>query len=248
MGRIRVYPYKQGSRSATALARALGIKVLRLRNSKFRKRPNDLIINWGASHTPWESINDRNAVANASNKLNSFHRLKEAEISIPEFWTNKADIPEDAYPIVCRTLLNSHSGRGIVVAETPEELVNCPLYVKYIKKQDEFRVHVFFNEVILIQQKKRKLGCENPNWQIRNHANGFVFARAGVETPTQVTEEAKKAVLALGLDFGAVDVVWNARRETAYILEVNTAPGLEGTTVTDYANALRNKLMEMSRR
>jgi glutathione synthase/RimK-type ligase-like ATP-grasp enzyme len=47
------------------------------------------------------------------------------------------------------------------------------------------------------------------------------------------------AVAALGLDFGGVDVIWNERRQMAYVLEVNTACGLEGQTVNDYAEAFR---------
>jgi D-alanine-D-alanine ligase-like ATP-grasp enzyme len=38
-----------------------------------------------------------------------------------------------------------------------------------------------------------------------------------------------------GLDFGAVDVIWNAQKEKPYVLEINTAPGLEGQTIADYA-------------
>ena len=44
--RVRVLPYKQGSRGAKALATALGGKVLKLEGSKFVRRPSDLIINW----------------------------------------------------------------------------------------------------------------------------------------------------------------------------------------------------------
>ena len=36
-----------------------------------------------------------------------------------------------------------------------------------------------------------------------------------------------------GLDFGAVDVIYT-KDERVYVLEINTAPGLEGQTVLDY--------------
>ena len=45
MGRIRILPYRQGSKSAKALAEALGGKVLKLENSSFIPREGDLIIN-----------------------------------------------------------------------------------------------------------------------------------------------------------------------------------------------------------
>ncbi|MNY63636.1 hypothetical protein D3C86_2006230 [compost metagenome] len=47
------------------------------------------------------------------------------------------------------------------------------------------------------------------------------------------------AVNAIGLTFGAVDVIWNEYRHQAYVLEVNTAPGLTGTTLEKYAEAFR---------
>ena len=47
------------------------------------------------------------------------------------------------------------------------------------------------------------------------------------------------SVAALRLDFGAVDIIWNKRHDRYYTLEVNTAPGLEGTTLERYSNAIR---------
>jgi len=54
-----------------------------------------------------------------------------------------------------------------------------------------------------------------------------------------VVEQASLAIAALGLDFGAVDIIWNNHYQLATVLEVNTAPGLEGQTITDYANYFR---------
>jgi len=43
----------------------------------------------------------------------------------------------------------------------------------------------------------------------------------------------------LGLDFGAVDVVMSkGRNSLPYVLEVNCAPGLQGTTLTNYKKAV----------
>lgn len=247
MTRIRILPYKSGSRSAKALATALGGKVLRLEGSTFVSRNSDLIINWGNSSCSFPLALNA-SVSEASDKLKFFYRMKDCDYSeiIPTFWTNQEDIPDSAFPIVCRTILSGHSGAGIVVANTRDDLVQSPLYVKYIKKEDEYRVHVgnrngdytTSNEhdfvTIAVQRKARRLDVEEPNWQIRNHANGFVFVRQNVNPPPSVLEVARKALEATGLDFGAVDVIWNAHQERAYVLECNTAPGLEGTSIEDY--------------
>ena len=56
-------------------------------------------------------------------------------------------------------------------------------------------------------------------------------------------QEATAAVEALCLDFGAVDVVWNATKNKAFVLEVNTAPGVEGTTLEEYKEYFENVLI-----
>lgn len=248
--RLRVLPYKQGSASAKALANALGCKMLKLTNSVFRARPQDIIINWGNSGHNYSGLNRSFNLHNihlASNKLAFFKLMGEqSPESIPPFWTNREEIPEDAYPVVCRTMLSSHSGRGIVIADTIEQLVDAPLYVKYIKKKEEYRVHVgVFNgeaKVISIRRKVRRLACETPEWRIRNKANGFVFQINNLAPNPDVLEVAKKALQVTGLDFGAVDVVFNERQQKAYALEINTAPGLEGQTILDYANFIKEAL------
>ena len=243
--RYRIRAYNAGSRSARALAVALGGRVLRSTGSTFRPRRDDVIVNWGSSEAyaggPATVLNAPAAVAAAANKLRSFEAFRAAGVSIPEFWTRREDIPADAYPVICRTLLSGHSGAGIVIAENAGELVNAPLYTRYVPKQDEYRVHVFGGRVIAVQRKARRNDVENPNWRIRNHANGFVFAREGVVAPQQVIEQSIMAVAALGLDFGGVDVIFNRHRDTAYVLEINTACGLEGQTVNDYADAIRGR-------
>jgi len=238
---IKIYPYKQGSRSARALADALGGRVLRLQGSAYRRRPQDTIINWGSSATNdfTTGLNTWQAVSRAGNKLRSFQSMQEAGVQIPQFWTQMEDIPDDAFPIVCRTILNGHSGRGIVIANNRGELVPAPLYVKYMKKRDEYRIHVGRNGIIAIQRKAIPNGTVPVDTRIRNHHNGYIFVRGDVNPPEQVLTQASLAINALGLDFGAVDIIWNNHHQLATVLEVNTAPGLEGQTITDYANYFR---------
>ncbi len=257
MSRIRILPYRQGSRSAAALAQALGGRVLLLEGSRFRLRPRDVIINWGNTNPPASLstthgdfmypgfYNDPNDIRRASNKLDFFTLMREQGLQdlVPTFYTNQEDIPDDAFPIVCRTVLAGHSGDGIVIANRRNELVPARLYVQYVKKQDEYRIHLGRRgeETVVIsrQRKARREGHENPNWQVRNHSNGFVFVRSGVNPPHSVETVARRVFEATGLDFGAVDVIYNGRRDRAYVLEINTAPGLEGTTVSDYAAYFR---------
>jgi hypothetical protein len=112
------------------------------------------------------------------------------------------------------------------------------LYTKEFKKTNEYRVHVWGNEVLDIQEKRKRLGTgPSSDHDIWNHGNDFVFARQTVECPASVKDAAILAVKALGLDFGAADVGYNTNGDVA-VFEVNTAPGLTGTTLTKYVEKI----------
>lgn len=248
-----LYPYKGGSQGARALSQALGIKRIKRQNSRFRPRPNKTIINWGNGSLPDDYffcniINEPDAVNKAGNKLLTFECLSgEGDINIPDYtkdYETAQDWLNSGSKVVCRTQLRGHSGQGIVLHSRGEELTEAPLYVKYVPKTQEYRVHVAFGEVVDQQRKARRHETpdEDVNWQIRNHDNGFIFMREGVDLPQRALYQALMAVDQLGLDFGAVDLIYNERQDTYYVLEINTAPGLTGTTLDNYVEVFREQV------
>lgn len=250
-----IYPYKTGSASAKVLAEAIGAKLIRHKNSKFLGTEEKTVINWGASTLPdnvtgARVINSPEAVGKASDKLMCLDNLYYGgDVAIPSYTTDydaAVHWIEGGHTVVCREKLNGHSGEGIVIATEVEQLVNAPLYTKYIPKKSEYRVHVFDGRVIDVRRKARRMDVPDDqiNWKVRSYANGFVFAKGEAlgEVPRSVTYNAIQAVEALGLVFGAVDVIFNDKQKQAYVLEVNTAPGLEGSTVDSYANAIAEYL------
>lgn len=245
--RIRILPYKAGSQSAKNLADALGGKRLKLEGSTFRRRDDDLVINWGNSRDAgMHTLNLPNRVALATNKLTAFANMV-GRVSIPPFTENRELANEwsqrEHYVVVARHKLTGSGGEGIEIFDRGVDIPAAPLYTKYIPKKSEWRIHVMNGQVFDRQRKIRDPNDdrEDVNWQVRNHDNGFIFVRGfnPEDYHQQIEEEALKAIRALALDFGAVDVVWNERNAKAYVLEVNTAPGLEGQTLENYANAFR---------
>lgn len=237
-----VYSYNKFSEGAKELSHKLGVKRIKSEGSKFKAKANKLVINWGSSvippHIEGCNVLNKNAV-NAQNKLHAFQKL-EGNCPIPEFTQSREKAEKwlaDGVAVVCRTVLNGKGGKGITIADTPDQLVDAPLYVKYVPKKDEYRIHVFNGKVIHQQRKARNRDVEDVNWRIRNLANGFIFAIGDCNPPAACNDASIAAVAALGLDFGAVDVIWNEKQEKAYVLEVNTAPGLQGTTVEKYMEA-----------
>ena len=237
-----IYPYKMSSKSAKLLARSLGgLRVYPNRN--YRKRPTDLVINWGSSTAPQWGSPDLNGtgVAEAANKLTTLRLLTASGVSVP-IWTT--DIGEAELSILggqtmfCRTKLTGHSGQGIVVAKEIQDLIQSPLYTQAFPKEKEFRVHVFNGRVIDITEKRKRSGTgSREDHHVWNHGNDFVFARENVWCPYAAIQQAIKAVQALGLDFGAVDIGWH-NELGAVVFEVNTAPGITGTTLSKYVEAI----------
>lgn len=245
--KMYIYSHNPHSEGAKLLSQALNVKRVKHGNSKFRGGMGKAIINWGAGTLPDQVmacqriLNKPEAIRKASNKLKSFELFREAGVTIPPFFTTKRQADEylaenRGSSIVARTVLAGHSGIGIVIGSAAEDIPEAPLYTVYVKKQEEYRYHVFMGQVVDIQRKARKRDVPDDavNWQVRNLDGGFIFAREGVVASPVASEEAVKAVAALGLDFGAVDLIYNAREDKYYVLEVNTAPGLSGTTLDGY--------------
>jgi len=161
-------------------------------------------------------------------------------------WGEAEDWHQAGFDVVARHNLYGHSGEGIevVIGDQKKEdwgdVPEAPLYTKYIKKKSEYRVHVV-GEVTDIQKKRRRTDVEpeDCDYKVRNHSNGWVYCRENLNIPKGINELAISAVRALNLDFGAVDIIWNEHHNQMYVLEVNTAPGLEGATIDFYADNLR---------
>ena len=261
--RIVIIPYKMGSQSAKNLKKALfektGIKTLLVRkdSTKYQPRWTDYIINWGCS-TEWSFLNLHNKYMNqlATDKLRTFQAFEannkladEDKVRYPEFTTDKTVVEDwinsKNLTVVARHTLSGHSGAGIALLDkdnTSNGIPTAPLQVQNKKKKNEYRVHVFNDEVIDITQKKKRNGFENVNTTIRNFKNGWVYARDDIFIPEDLEQQAKAAMMAIGLQFGAVDIIWNEKENKCYVLEINTAPGLVGTTLTKYTEAFTKEI------
>lgn len=248
---MHLYAYNENSEGARELATALGIRRIRREGSTYVGGPNKVVINWGASQLPENVarsriINVPARLAAMSNKL-TFFQLMSGAVRTPEWTADRAVAGRwltEGAKVVGRSILNGHSGAGISIHERAFAIdtAGIRLYTKYVPKMFEYRVHFAFGQIIDIQRKIKDPARDVVNWSVRSHANGFIYVRNEVrETmPGDVLGQAEALVGECGLDFGAIDIIYNDRRGEAYVLEINTAPGISGETVTSYANAFRH--------
>lgn len=251
--RVKLFSHNPNSASSKALSDALGIKRLRHTGSKFVPKKDDVVINWGHAGDALRGfncriLNDPASIRNTSNKLSFFTNSGPEETrdyKIPPFTTSKETVVEwlkQGKDVIARTELNGHSGKGIVVISKVEDIVDAPLYTMYIPKKQEYRVHVLGDKVIDVQRKIKDPSRDVSSWYVRNHDSGFIFVRNDIKPDNKVLDYALDAISTFQLDFGAVDVIFNGTRNEAYVLEINTTPGLEGQTIDNYQKAFSDYL------
>lgn len=245
MARIRFNPNSNRSQGLKLLKEELrlrghDVKEIKVRNSLYRPHPSDIIICWGVAKSHYPGELNGNA-ANAANKLKAFQMMTRNGLR----WTTSIEEAKTYRLCYCRTLLSASQGKGIVVAQSSAEVVPAPLYTKGIREvEGEYRVHVFNGQVIDFAKKMRmnsdRLTEEGitANPLIRNLENGYIFGRDGVTIDDSIKQVALEAVEDLQLDFGAVDIVKSAYSGKSFVIEVNTAPGVTGSTVLAYASAV----------
>ncbi len=183
-------------------------------------------------------LNTGAAIKQTVDKLRFFRLMMQKGQSgyLPQYWTNSADIPDEAFPIFCRTTTTGLDGAGIVIADNRAGLVEASLYTRWIDSI-EYRVTMFRGEVTDIQTKLPRVG-EVAHPMIKTFSNGWGFQRKPVPSVNEakIKAAAKAALDTSGLDFGGVDVLYKDGR--AYVLEVNTAMGLEGDALDRFAVAI----------
>jgi len=271
---------QRGHRSGggVALARALGIRDAHP-DSPRRTRHVRFVINWGVSSNPiaWRErgiiyTNTPQAVEKSANKLLTLNTLHASAVPTLEFTTDPAvatEWVEADHKCIARRIVNGHSGQGISVVRINDDdatvnMPHAPLYTRYWKKQKEFRVHVAFGRVLLIQEKRQSTddrfsNLDRDNRLIRTYANGSIFCINDLHCDVlnyraRIEDIAILACRSIGLAHGAVDIMVKIKKanrgttevfEDAVVCETNSAPALESPTAIEaYATAVEN---EMSR-
>jgi hypothetical protein len=259
LNRLILVPYKKGSRTVKAIRnhfKSINFPCRTIYPQEYgtracKKRATDLIIYFGGrervlAYQKQKQINQYRV--GAINKYHTLQLLKIAEISTVNWTRDKEEVetwrkpkkPDECFAIA-RTILTGHSGEGCISLHGTEEIPDAPLYTQYKKKTYEGRVHVFCGEVIDYAVKKRRKDTEIPaNNTIRNIYTGWVYCRKGETCSPVLQELAIDTMKALNLDFGAVDFIYNQHEDKYFILEVNTVPGIENTTLTNYIKAIKN--------
>jgi hypothetical protein len=220
---------ESAARIAVALEKRLGYKVFR----SDKVIPNRQHIRYG----------------DGRDKLHQYKFFRKNNLNFPWFSESKEIVTQMMQngaikAVLCRVLLQGQEGHGIVIADNSAELVDAPVYVQYQEKTLEYRVNLFRGKVVNVREKRRKNGFDGGEPRIRNVENGYVYCIPRGRIPPDVLTTAIQASRVTDSDVVGVDVAYNADNDEHFIIEVNSAPSLEGVTVEDYAAAIINEFKE----
>lgn len=194
---------------------------------------NKIVVRWGNTIEVnlHNSIvyNKAEAIKKASDKKLSRQIFIEKGVNTPNLISSVVGFNKSDFPIIARPLRHS-KGKNFVVLKTIEEFQqhfnaneNNWYYSGFVNKVKEYRLHVAHGRILNYLEKP------NPNngniaWNRAQNGEAFENIKWG-EYNGAVCVEAIKAVQALGLDFGGVDVMVDGNGKV-FVLEVNTAATL----------------------
>jgi glutathione synthase/RimK-type ligase-like ATP-grasp enzyme len=110
---------------------------------------------------------------------------------------------------------------------------HCEFFTEYVPNRREYRLHVYRGEVIRTQGKYLDFPEQWTRPFVKNYEQGFRFRTPRLELNRSRVEAAVRAVEALGLVHGAVDLLIG-EDGLEYVLEVNTAPSCSPLTARRY--------------
>lgn len=199
----------------------------------------DTLIRWGSMAKvptkPKRVVNRLDAIQQASNKREALKIMKAAGINVPLVLT-PSEVKPEHLPVLGRK--DKHVGANDIILCMQQrdveraKAVGCTHFSQYIPTKAEYRAHVFGDTIIKISQKILTDEAAATQPWIRNLSAGYTFRQPETRLTGAARGMAIDAVHSLGLTFGAVDIIIGDN-DQPYILEVNTAPGLQTDTSLD---------------
>lgn len=232
------------------LAKALGFPGFGTCKT-LKERREDFVLRWGNSDQAWRDgdgsvLNPSSAIRTAADKLVALQRMAGSGVPVPRFTTDAGTAAAWGTVVFGRTRHGS-KGAGITVLQPGAVPWGHALYTEFIPNTREYRLHVVNGVVVRVQRKYLEREGLNGDGYIKNHDHGYVFKQPQKALNASRTDAAVAACAALGLDFGAVDMVIDDRGKE-YVLEVNTAPSCSPLTGKAYVEALAALIHERTGR
>jgi len=238
-------------------------------SSILRKNTPDCVINLGTTgdiRYDGKIVNPKDMVRAASNKKQARIAFQKAEVPAPKLFLGGSDVTKADLPVIGRTSYHN-KGKGFWFCKTLAEVKRAvdrgaTHFLEFVPKTREYRVHSFCKKkafgkedretnddasVKLVEKVWQGRDKPDPRKIQKNHEFGWVFLGQQDRREEEldvVRFAAKQAMAALGLDFGAVDVMYKIKDKRPYVLEVNSTPSLADDTA-DTCEVYAKRILSM---
>ena len=209
-----------------------------------------LIINWGGKVGDWTNKRIRRLKSLTylnspfeivTNKYQQLGVMRNDGVKVPDFWLKNERIQ---YPSIGRTFHHQGGSNFHMIfneSDRQEHLTCVDYFIRYIPNKKEYRIHIIGEECVRIS---KKVATENADEYCHSNDKGWHFSHKRMRDKyIPMVELAKKAVKALNMDFGGVDILVG-EDDKLYVLEVNTGCGLGEMGVDIYGEKLEALLNE----
>lgn len=182
----------------------------------------DADVNWG--RRSGRGLNSD--ITNAVNKRIARELFAEHGVPAPRIFTSDEalDAVRDGITVLGRPDIHTRR-QGFWVCRTIDDIEKAlrgrgrkrpaTHFMEWVDMEREFRVHQFQGRTLRISEKLFE-------------GRDYTTIKPTVENRRHIRKAARHAIRALGLDFGTIDLL--ADEEQVFVLEVNAAPGLGGST------------------
>lgn len=210
-------------------------------------------------------LNTQDMIRAASNKKKARQIFAEKKVPSPKLILQVGEVTAADLPVIGRTSYH-RKGEGFWFCKTLPEVraaakAGATHFLEFIDGTREYRVHAFvktgqratpsdkrtaasYVSVKISEKVWTGEGKPDPTEPQKNHDFGWSFMapkNRREEELDVVRHASKQAIAALGLDFGAVDVMYRLHSKSPYVLEVNSTPSLadeNATTCEVYARRI----------
>lgn len=231
-------------RIAKAMRLEHGLRVPYSAWDRPRKRVKQLI-RYGSEkdfRSVGRELNTFPAIDMASDKYRAREAIDNEGVRVPSYSHDPNDLQ---FPIIGRPkrhykCLNFHYYENREALERdyslPQKIREGFYFQERIPQKKEYRVHMFQGDPMRIQVKYKRTSYPDPikrgmkfgwGFKIRNHRS----------TSDVLLDMCRIAMESVSLDFGAIDAILGEDNKF-YILEINTAPGLNDSGARLYANKM----------
>lgn len=203
-------------------------------------KPGTKLIRYGSSAIVRDieetGYNSPELISVASSKYRFSELMRNGEVYSPIYSRGN---PEE-FPVMIRESLTSSGGRGIHIAKSEEDFKelwrNNFYWTKYLFLDFELRVHIIDGQIVRIFKKEEREQMEFP---IRNNSV-CDFKLRDLKYYPKLDDFIKSicAITTLTKGFFGADIGWDTKKKEYFVIEINSAPGLNENTAKSYAEVI----------